>query len=137
MFITTDEFNTHIYQEIIDAVSREDEDILQASIDAALSEMKGYLSDYNIDEIFSATGDDRHPLLLTFVKDITVWHFLNLANPSADLELRKVRYERAVDWLRGVQKGNIVPDLPVKESEDGEQVGSIRFGSNTQRENHY
>lgn len=143
MFLSTEELNTHLYQEIIDCVSRREDEqeeltILQASIDAAISEMKGYLSDYNIEEIFGATGDDRHPLLLTFAKDITIWHFLNLSNPSADLALRKARYERAIEWLKGVQKGDIIPDLPdPEEPEDGSQSGAIRHGSNERRENHF
>jgi hypothetical protein len=143
MFLSSEELNTHLYQEIIDAVSRREDEqeeltILQASIDAALSEVKGYLSDYDIATIFDAEDDDRHPLLLTFAKDITIWHFLNLSNPSADLALRKARYDRAIEWLKGVQKGIIIPDLPKPaEPTDGTQTGSIRFGSNTPRENHY
>ena len=107
--------------------------------------MKGYLSGYNVAEIFSQQADfiipppaTQYPLIKMFAKDITIWHFLNLSNPSADLELRKVRYERAIEWLKGVQKGAIVPDLPVAGPlVEGEQTGSIRFGSNAPRENHF
>ena len=60
--------------------------------------MKGYLSGYNVAEIFSQQADfiipppaTQYPLIKMFAKDITIWHFLNLSNPSADLELRKVR----------------------------------------------
>lgn len=138
MFLTNDEFNTHLYTELIDAVSREDETILTAAIDAAISEMKGYLADYDIAAIFSATESNRHPLLLLFAKDITIWHFINLSNPSADLELRKARYERAIEWLKGVQKGDIVPDLPRPlPPDDTQQDGAIRYGSNPKRGNHF
>lgn len=136
MFIELSDIKTHLYDEIIDAITREDEDILQASIDAAVSEAKGYLGDYDVESIFTKTDSDRHPLLLIFLKDIAVWHFLNLSNPSADIELRKTRYERAIAWLKGVQKGEITPDLPLKES-GADQEGSIRFGSNSSRINQY
>jgi hypothetical protein len=136
MFLQAEDIKTHLYGEIVEAISRDDEDILLASMDAAISEAKGYLADYNKEEIFAKSGEDRHPLLLVFLKDIAVWHFLNLSNPSSDMELRKTRYERAIDWLKGVQKGNITPDLPVVEPAE-QQTGSIRFGSNPPRSNQF
>ena len=136
MFLTIEDFNTTLYDEIIDAVSREDDTILQASIDAAISEAKGYLIDYNITAIFSAIKQDRHPLLLTFLKDIAVWHFITVGNPTADYDLRKTRYERAISWLKEVQKRNISPHFPPSVSTD-DQEGYIVFGSNLRRENHY
>lgn len=134
--IELSDIKTHLYDEIVDTIIREDEDILQGSIDAAISEAKGYLGDYDVESIFTKTDADRHPLLLIFLKDIAVWHFLNLSNPSADLELRKTRYERAIAWLTGVQKGEITPDLPLKES-GADQEGSLRSGSNSSRINQY
>jgi phage gp36-like protein len=136
MFLEIEDFNTTLYDEIIDAVSREDDSILQAAIDAAISEAKGYLIDYDIPTIFSATKHDRHPLLLTFLKDIAVWHFITVGNPTADYDLRKTRYERAISWLKAVQKREISPDLPSSVSPDDEK-GYIVFGSNLRRENHY
>ena len=136
MFLTAEDFNTTLYDEIIDAVSREDDAILLASIDSAISEAKGYLQDYDIPTIFAATKKNRHPLLLTFLKDIAVWHFITVGNPASDLDLRRTRYERAIEWLKGVQKRTINPDLPPAPSTDT-QTGTIRFGSNTRRENHF
>lgn len=136
MFLELDDFNTILYEEIIEIVSREDETLIDAAIDAAISEAKGYMTDLDIGEIFDATGTDRNPLLLIFLKDIAAYHFLSIGNPAADIELRKARYERAVKWLEGVQKGSIVPDLPRKESEDT-QTGFIRTGSNPQRTQHF
>ncbi len=135
MFVTIEEINTHLYAEIVEAISREDETILGAAMDAAMSEVKGYLSNYDTTAIFASTGANRHPLLLTFVKDIAVWHFIALSNPSVDMELRKNRYERAIAWLKGVQKGDIVPDLPRIDSED--TTGIFVYGSNPKRTNHF
>lgn len=135
-FISKTDIKTHLYGEIVDAITREDDTILQASIDAALSEAKGYLSDYDIATIFSQTGNSRHPLLLTLIKDMAVWHFLSLSNPSADLQLRRSRYERAIEWLHGVQRRTIIPDLPPIEVTDA-TTGSIRYGSNDPRVLHF
>lgn len=137
-YLNTNELNSHMYGEISEAVSRGDESILQTAIDAAISEMRGYLSYYDVPAILATTGNAREPILLLYTKDIAVWHFINLGNPNIEMELRQLRYEKAIDWLKGVQKGTIVPNLPVPVNTDETvQTGKIKFGSNTKRNTHY
>ena len=83
-FITPEELETHLYKENIEAISREDETILTAAIDAAIEEAYGYLGAYDRKRIFEATGSQRNALLLIFVKDIAVWHFVNLCNAGCE-----------------------------------------------------
>ncbi|HHT23161.1 MAG TPA: DUF1320 family protein [Bacteroidales bacterium] len=138
MFLTTEELTTHLYAENLEAITGGDDAILTAAIDGAVAEAKGYLAAYDRDTIFSATGSDRSPLLLIFVKDIAVWHFINLSNAGISLELRQHRYDRAVAWLKAVQKGDISPDLPVAKDDTGTQTaGVIKFGSNPKRNQHF
>lgn len=136
MFLTLEELKTHVYGENIDAITREDDTIVTAAVDGAISEAKGYLSDYDSDNIFGATGSSRNALLLIFVKDIAVWHLINLSNPGIDFDLRQKRYDAAIAWLKGVQKGNISPDLP-KQAISAENPGMISYGSNPKRIQHY
>lgn len=134
-YVTLEELNTHLYEEQIDVITQGDTVILQSAIDAALSEAKGYLHAFDIAGEFSKTGDQRNALLLIFLKDIAVWHLINICNVNTDLSLRGERYNRAIDWLKSVQKGNVVPDLePLQEDK---QIGVILFGSNTKRDNHF
>ena len=139
MFVTVEEIKTHLYGEQISAISGADDTILLAAIDAAISEARGYLAGYNRDAIFSAEGAARNALLLVFIKDIAVWHYINLCNAGTELELRLNRYERAIAWLKGVQKGDISPDLPGTSSGEGSEgiVDKVIFGSNPKREQHY
>lgn len=139
-FITPAELGTHLYYENLEAISREDETIITAAIDAAVQEAYGYLGAFDREAIFSARGDDRNALLLIFVKDIAVWHFVNLCNAGTDLQLRQNRYERAVSWLRQVQKGEITPSLPIIDKDgDGKPdgAGEYIFGSNPKRSQHF
>ena len=107
-FLTPQEVETHLYKEAIDTISREDDTILLAAIDAAVQEAAGYLGAYDRAKIFNQPKPKRrNELLLTFVKDIAVWHFVNLCNAGAELELKEKRYDRAIAWLRQVQ--NFVP----------------------------
>lgn len=137
-FITPDELTTHLYAENINVISNNDPAILAAAIDGAQQEACGYLGRFDTEVIFSAVGEKRNALLLIFVKDIAVWHFVNLCNAGTDLSLRQHRYDRAIDWLKAVQKGNVSPNLPLKIDEGGEAVaGLIIFGSNPQKNQHF
>ncbi len=137
-FLSSEEMNTHMYAENVDVITRGDNTITQASIDAAISEAKGYLSAYDIDTIFAATGSDRNTLLLTFVKDIAAWHLIVLCNAGTETTFRQDRYNRAISWLKEVQKGNIAPDLPKKVDADGNSTGDpIVYGSNDKRNQHF
>lgn len=136
--ITTQELKTHLYAENIATISRGDDTLLKAAIDGAIVETKGYLTAYDIETIFGAEDGDRNPLLLIFIKDIAVWHFLVLSNAGVELELREKRYDRAIAWLKGVQKGIITPNLPTITEEDGDVSNTtIRTGSNIKRDNHF
>lgn len=140
MYITIDEMRTHLYKEDVDLISGGDDTIMTAAIDTAIAEMRGYLSKYDRDAIFKAEGAGRNALLLTFAKDMAAWHFLVLCNAGSDLDFRYKRYERAVDWLIAVQKGNVSPDLPAPdEDKDGnpDNPTTYLFGSNPKRNNHY
>ena len=139
-FITPEELKTHLYKENVDVISREDKTIITAAIDAAVQEAWGYLGAFDRDRIFSEKGEARNPLLLIFVKDIAVWHFINLCNAGTDLELRQDRYDRAISWLRQVQKGEVTPCLPVTDNDnDGkpDTAGQYLSGSNPKRSQHF
>lgn len=112
MFINIKDLETHLRGEVIDLISRADQTIVEAAIDGAISEVKGYLSSYDTDMIFKAEGDKRHALMLIFTKDVAVWHFINLCSAANNYEKREGRYKRACEWLKGVQRGDISPDLP-------------------------
>jgi phage gp36-like protein len=135
-FLTTSELKTHLYAENVAIINRSDDTITQAAIDAAIAEAKSYLGAYDIETVFARTGLSRNALLLLFVKDIAAWHFLVLCNAGTELKLRQDRYERAIGWLKAVQKGDLSADLPLAK-EDGEEIGIITYGSNEKRENHF
>lgn len=115
-FITTADYDATIHREILDALLRKDSDaydpqIVEICEDRAISEMRSYLNKtYDCDKIFSATGADRHPLILMFAVDITVFHIFCQHNPYKMSKIRQDRYDRAIEWLKGCMKGDIVID---------------------------
>lgn len=141
-YLTLQELNTHLHDELVETITRGDYAIAESAIDAAMAEAKGYLTRFDTARIFTASGSKRNQLLLIFVKDIAVWHLINLCNAGNDLGFRQDRYERAIDWLKGVQRGDVSPDLPGREPEGGkadkgDPIGPIAYGSNPKRCQHY
>lgn len=137
MFIEISELKTHLYPEQITAISKDDETLLTAAIDGAVAEARGYLHKYDRDSVFGASGGERNALLLIFVKDIAVWHYINLANPGVDHKVRQDRYNRAITWLKSVQAGEVVPDLPEADTDDEDGTsGQVSWSANTKRENY-
>jgi phage gp36-like protein len=135
MFLDTTELKTHLYDEQVGEIIRGDAAIAPAAIDAAVMEMQGYLTAYDIAAIFNATGIDRNPLILLFCKDIAVWHLITLAVPDVEYRLREERYKRAIQWLRDVQQRKNLPALPVVANATNATEGLLTWGSNKKRNN--
>ncbi len=104
-----EDFNTHLYTEIINVISRNNNALLNEAIAAAQGEAKGYLSRYDLEVLFSKTGTERDTVLLMYLKDMAVWHFIPIANPNIDIDYRETRYKDAIKWLEKIQNGKVVP----------------------------
>lgn len=115
-FITTQDYDATIHREILDSLLRTDSpsfdpQIIEICEDRAITEMRSYLNkSYDCNAIFSAQGEDRHPLILMFAIDITVYHIFCQHNPYKIAKIRQDRYDRAIEWLKGVMKGDITID---------------------------
>ncbi len=139
-YLTPAEISTHLNGEVIQEIERDEVNTpkLTDAIEAAIAEVKSYLSNYDSTAIFAATGDNRNPIVLLYTKDVAVWHYIQLSNPNIEIDIRKSRYETATKWLDKVQSGKVVPDLPHKQSDlDGTTQGILSWGSNPKRNNHF
>lgn len=136
-FITTEDYNASIHQEILDAVIRSDSTIIEVVEDRAIAEMRGYMSRrYDCDKIFNATGEERHQLVLMMAIDIAIYHLFCIHNPRMMSEVRVERYERAIKWLEGVRKGDITVDgLPEVTGEVKDASSQFQIRSNRKRNN--
>lgn len=115
-FINTSDYDATIHREILDSLLRKesttyDPQIIEICEDRAISEMRGYLNKtYDCDKIFSAEGEARNPLILMFAIDITVYHIFCQHNPYKIAKIRQDRYDRAIEWLKGVMAGDVTID---------------------------
>lgn len=115
-FIDISDYDASIHREILDSLLRSGSDdydpqIVEICEDRAVSEMRSYMNKtYDCDDIFSARGEDRHPLILMFAIDIAIYHIYCQHNPYKMSKIRQDRYDRAVKWLEGIMAGDITID---------------------------
>lgn len=115
-FITTEDYDASIHKEILDALLRDgtddyDPQIIEICEDRAVAEMRSYIGKvYDCDAVFNASGSERHPLILMFALDIAIYHIFCQHNPYKMSKIRQDRYDRAIEWLKGVMNGDVTID---------------------------
>ena len=110
-FIYPEDYDASIHREMLGSLTRDDTAVVKICEDRAIAEMRGYLSAlYDVDAIFSAQGDARNQLVLMMAIDITVYHLFSIHNPQKMSQIRKDRYEHAVEWLKQVAESQITID---------------------------
>ena len=127
-FIEITDYDASIHREILDSLLRQgtadyDPQIVEICEDRAVMEMRAYVNKkYDCNRIFEARGTDRHALVLMFALDIAIYHIYCQHNPYKISKSREDRYNRAVEWLKGVMRGDVTIDgaplLPAEEVED-------------------
>lgn len=138
-FIQLTDYDASIHREILDALVRDDEAVIEIIEDRAITDMRGYLSRrYDVDAIFNETGDKRNQLILMMALDITIYHIFCIHNPQKLSTMRKDRYERAVDWMKAVSRGKInIDGAPLLSQEELASKSAFMIKSNPKRVNHY
>lgn len=98
-----------------------------------IEDVKGYLrARYDIDTIFDPE-ENRNPKIIQVIVDILIYNLLARLNNIDIPIIRKERYDGndprqmggALGWLRRVSKGEIEPDLPLREEGQEDQTGNI------------
>jgi phage gp36-like protein len=119
----------------LDVLAQSDEDVKDSAEKSAISFFRGYLKRYDVDTIFTELSelpepDTRNASLVMFLIDYFLY-ILYSAQPDRLIpDIRVKRYEDAVHWLEGIQKGNVSPDLPTVDSEDETDINStFKYGS--------
>ena len=137
-FIQIEDYDASIHSEILDALIRKDNAIIEICEERAIAEMRSYLSGrYDCDALFHAEGTDRHPLVLMMAIDIAVYHLFCIHNPQKMSQIRTDRYDRAVEWLRQVSKQAIgIDGAPLLPEEDRKDNAPWLMRSNPKRTNH-
>ena len=136
-FVNIEDYDASVHREILDALVRDDQSLVEICEDRAIAEMRCYLSKrYDCDAIFSASGENRNQLILMMVIDIAVYHIFCIHNPQKLSQIRKDRYERAVEWMRAVADEEIsIEGVSMLPEDERASKASLMFKSNRKRVN--
>lgn len=87
---------------------------------------------YDMEQAFAAEGEARNSDLVGLMADLALYFMVLSLPQKMGYEVRKEQYEKAVAYLKEVQSGKVVMNLPEPQStgEEGKQTGAgIRYGS--------
>lgn len=136
MFVVEEDYKVVIGDTALKVLSQTDEINRERAEKQAVEEISGYLRPvYDVSEIFAKTGEDRNSLVVMFTCDIALYHMAASAPGRMGAEVRKERYDRAIAWLKDVQSGKVVPDLPMTTSPTGESGSPLRYGGEKPKNN--
>lgn len=131
MFLTTEDYTALIRNEIKDILLENySEAKLRVAQQMAIDQVKNYLSGrYDVAEIFSKEGTERNAHIVMLTLDCTLYHLYTSTVPKRMPEIRSMRYQDAIDWLKAVGSGEISANLPLIKSQDGQQLLGIKIQS--------
>ena len=131
MFLTTEDYTALIRNEIKDILLENySEAKLRVAQQMAIDQVKNYLSGrYDVAEIFSKEGTERNAHIVMLTLDCTLYHLYTSTVPKRMPEIRSVRYQDAIDWLKAIGSGEISANLPLIKSQDGQQLLGIKIQS--------
>lgn len=141
MFLTDTDYRVVVGEAAFRAISQASAEIIGRAEEEAIEEVSGYLRPkYDVARIFGGDGAERNSQVVMVTVDVALYHMVSAMPQRLGYEIREVRYKRAIEWLEGVSKGRIVPDLPEAGGDDGggeEGVGRMSWRSAWKRGNEW
>lgn len=129
-FLSVEDYKLVADDKSLDVIYQSDEDNRLKAEKTAIEEISGYLrSRFDVSACFAATGTGRNEHLVMITCDVALYHLIAWMPKRIGFEIREIRYKRAIDWLKDVQKGLTQPDLPLITDEDGNSSNPIKWGS--------
>jgi phage gp36-like protein len=138
MYLVPTDYLTQIQPEIKAAISADPTIWSHAELQAQ-EEIESYLrTTYDVAAIFGTTGTARNARLVMIMVDIVLYHINSRITPRNIPEIREIRYEQAIDWLKAVVAGRVTPDLPVLiDTATNTPVSELKLGSNPKLKHSY
>ncbi len=149
MFIEIPDLGSAIYGYQINIITEGDDEIVLQAIEAAIDEVKSYLTAaskdnnvdgrliYDVDAIFAAQDQERNPLILRHTITVAKWYVVELCNADIIYEQARQRYDRAIKYLDKIRTGELqLGSLPTISIPD-EDACPVRMGANRKFNHHY
>ena len=138
MFLVKEDLKNNIYSYQVEQITEGDESILLQALDTAEQEVKSYFLDgrprYDTEAIFAKRGEERNALVVSLCLSVAKWYIVDLCNADIIYDHAKERYDRAIEYLKRLAKGEVnISSLPIvpRTEETEKQTTPFLFGSRT------
>ena len=129
-FLFKDDYWHQIKEDHLNQVIDNTDSLLTDVEIAAQAEIESYLRPKYDCEVVFGDNSDRNRLIVMYMVDIVLYHLHSRISPRKMPDVRILRYESAIMWLKAVAKGTISPNLPIYSDDQIEnQTGGFLFGS--------
>jgi phage gp36-like protein len=109
-FLNKTDFKAVCDPTTLDVINQTDDENLARAIGYATEEVSSYLrSRYNVTAAFNKEGSERNAQLVMIVCDVALYHLVAWLPKRIGFEIREIRYNNAIDWLKHVQAGKASP----------------------------
>jgi phage gp36-like protein len=140
MFLTIEDYKAVVDNKTLEVINQSDPANLARAEGYAIDEISGYLRaarsnrtgirPYDVVAAFAKTGAARNRQLVMYTVDVALYHLVAWLPQRIGFEIREIRYNQAVEWLKSVQAGKVLLDLELIAEDDPDDAGnSIRWGS--------
>lgn len=131
MFLEDRDYKVVCNDDTLDIITQSDEQTRHDAETSAQEEVEGYLrARYDTVKAFAQTGRERNAMLVRVTVSIALFYLGQSLPQFMGNDQRETMYNNAIAWLKDVQSGKAMPDLPLYESENGEDLQNpVRFGS--------
>ncbi|MEO2064481.1 MAG: phage protein Gp36 family protein [Christiangramia sp.] len=143
MFLTTDELKTVSTVAVVNLITNNQTEIVDEVIEENIDLMKSYLFKYyDTEAIFAAAGDERSKIVLKHLKTLVIFDLYQIRRKDITPEM-EMKWDRAMEWLTKISKGDIEADLPRKQVDtDGDGTPDanstfMKLGSRKNYKNHW
>lgn len=145
MIITIAELGkTSLYPELINKITRNDNEAAELQILAAEAYVKSFLFKYDLVAIFGTETEApsfNSELVKKLVKIVAAYYLVRMANPNVQIELFRADFEDAQKLLENLRDGTNNAGLPYAtdnpDTTNDESNSEIHFSSNPKRTNHF
>lgn len=133
-FLTKAELKTKSPVSIIDLITNTDDTTVDEIIAENIDTMKSYIFKYfDVDTIFNAVANERSKVVIKHLKSLVIADLYDIRKNEIPPSTEK-KYDEAMRWLEKVSKGEIQPNLPIKQEDtngDGiaEKATFLKLGS--------
>jgi hypothetical protein len=136
LVVAPDPSDTEAYAAYIAALNAS-ETVKVSCESMAIAKVRSVLSNrFDTTGLLSATGEDRHPLLVLHVLNVMVYLLYRRINPRKVPEVVKEDHDETLAWLDRVSDGREAPDFPPVEPPE-DNAGLPRVGGAWIPKGHY